>query len=204
MREDTTRDIQEWSPAAVRLLQGVVEYDDERFWGLVREHQSPLESYFAKLGLVLIVDNDDGYAFVRQARPDELGDEASTLPRLLRRRPLTYGATVLSVILRDELRRSDEQVDRSRCTVEINTIYDTWRTFFPDISDGKIIRNHFESALSHVTDVGFVRPLGDSVETIEVRRLIKARLPVDELEQLRDELLREVSRRRESARASHE
>lgn len=189
------RDVQEWSPAAVRLLQGVVEFDDERIWNLVLRCRSPLESYFARIGLVLIVDETDGYAFIRQAKEGELGDDVGELPRLLRRRTLGYGATVLSVLLRDELRRSDEQVDRTRCTIELTTVYEAWRMFFPSGTDETIPRREFAAALASVRDVGFVRALGDSAETVEVRRVIKARLPIEELERLRDELQLEIIRR---------
>lgn len=200
----TRRDVQEWSPVAVRLLQGVVEFDDERMWDLVLRHRSTLESYLARIGLILVVDAADGYAFVRQSKEGELGEEAADIPKLLRRRILGYSATVLSVLLREELRRSDEQVDRPRCTVELGTLYDTWRTFVPGSNDDKTTRRDFDAALATVREVGFIRPLGESKETIEVRRVIKARLPVEELERLRDDLQREVERRAETVRKDNE
>ena len=50
----------EWSIAAVRLLQGAVYADDSRIWDVLMRSQSPLESFFGRLGLLLIVDEPEG------------------------------------------------------------------------------------------------------------------------------------------------
>ncbi|MFY8202553.1 MAG: hypothetical protein ACOVLE_17900, partial [Pirellula staleyi] len=46
----------DWSPVAVRLLQGVVYHDDNlETWEQLLENVSPLTEYFGKLGLLLVV-----------------------------------------------------------------------------------------------------------------------------------------------------
>ena len=58
-------EFREWSVAAVHLLQGVVEADGARSWNLVLSNRSPLESYFARIGLRLVVDEIEGYSYLR-------------------------------------------------------------------------------------------------------------------------------------------
>ena len=51
-------------------------------------------------------------------------------------------------------------------------------------------RDFFRGEWARLEEVGFVRKLGDGPGSWEVRRVLKARLPVAELERLRDELAR--------------
>ena len=56
----------DWSIAAVRLLQGVV-YQDENLatWEIILAHLSDLEDYFAKIGLLLVLDQNDAMAYLK-------------------------------------------------------------------------------------------------------------------------------------------
>ena len=53
-----------WAPAAVRLLQGIVYHDDagDR-WERILSGVTPLTDYFARIGLQLIVNEEDGMAY---------------------------------------------------------------------------------------------------------------------------------------------
>jgi hypothetical protein len=55
-------------------------------------------------------------------------------------------------------------------------------------------RRELSAALARLEELGFVRKLGGGPGSWEVRRVLKARLPVAELERLRDELARAAGR----------
>lgn len=59
-------EIRDWSAAAVKLLQGVVYSDDAKTWNALLQNVSSLESFFGRLGLLLIVDEPDGCRYRRQ------------------------------------------------------------------------------------------------------------------------------------------
>ncbi len=109
----------EWSAAAVRLLQGVVYHDDnQQVWDTLLRSVSPLTDYFGKLGLLLIVDESDGMAYLRQLDEEDVPPEYHHIPRLFRRTPLGYDTTLLCVLLRDSLRIFEEEdVQNERCVV---------------------------------------------------------------------------------------
>ncbi len=109
----------EWSAAAVRLLQGVVYHDDNQpVWDTLLRSVSPLTDYFGKLGLLLIVDEADGMAYLRQLDEEDVPPEYQGIPRLFRRTPLGYDTTLLCVLLRDALRIFEEEdVQNERCVV---------------------------------------------------------------------------------------
>ena len=187
---DTSPEMYPWSLAAVRLLQGVVYAEEEKVWNLVLGSKSPLQSYFSQLGLLLIVDESEGFAFLRQFEEDEYPAGQAALPKLFRRVPMNYGATLLCVLLRDLLRQfEEEEVDNERCLVETTKLLEDWKNFFPIDQDEVQKQKELRSALRKLEDLKLVRKFGDEPETWEVRRILKARLPAAELETLKLKLL---------------
>jgi hypothetical protein len=176
--------------AAVRLLQGVVYEEDEAAWNILLANESELADYFLRIGLALVIDRGDGLAYLRQLGDDERTDGYERLPRLFRRTPLGYEATLLCALLRDEYRRfEDEDLDNQRCVVETDALVDAWKDFFPASADELQLRKRLSTNLRRLEELKFVKLFQSAPESWEVRKLLKARLPVEELENLRDRLL---------------
>lgn len=175
---------------AVRLLQGVLYADDILAWDTLLARESDLVTYFAKIGLMLIVDRNEGMAYLKQLDDDHRTGGYERLPRLFRRTSLGYAATLLCVLLRDEYRRfEDEDLDNERCVVDVNALLEEWKQFFPDEQDEVRLRKQLLASLASMEKMKFVRKFGGTSDTWEVCRLLKARLPLEELESLRDRLL---------------
>lgn len=79
-----------------RLLKGPVEYLDKAHWETLLQYQTQLNSFLLQLGLKLILEKDDGYAYVEQVK-DDAGDPVVSW---IHRRSLTYDESVLLVLLR--------------------------------------------------------------------------------------------------------
>src|SRR5437667_8868803 len=109
-----------WYVAAVRLLQsGAVYADDSRVWDILLGARTPVSEYFARVGLLLVVDEPEGLAYLRQLTEDELPEAYDRLPKLFRRARLGYDETLLCVLLREELRRFEEEdLDNDRCGID--------------------------------------------------------------------------------------
>ena len=194
-------DFRDWSVAAVNLLKGVVYFDDAAVWSIVLRSQSALDGYFARIGLRLVIDETEGYAYLRQYGEDECPSDYSQLPKLMRRVSLGYCATLFAVLLRDELRRFDEQdLHNERCVVEVDVLWEQWKAFFPLQSDEVKYRRDFDAAKSRLIDLGYIRRFQDTPESYEVRRIIKARLAAGDLEGLRDQLAAAAAERNVDAR----
>lgn len=196
-------EFREWSIAAVRLLQGAVYADEARTWDIVLGSQSHLETYFGRLGLLLVVDEPERLAYLRQASDDELPDGYDGLPKLFRKTRMSYGATLLCVLLREELRRFEEEdVHNERCVIETTALFDQWTTFFPAQGDQVRQRRELSQSLAKLEDLGFIGKFNDEPETWEIRRILKARLPAAALEGLKDQLVSAAGRRAEDDAAS--
>jgi hypothetical protein len=180
----------DWSIAAVRLLQGVIYSDEARVWDLVLGHRSQLEEFCARLGLLMVVDESEGLAYLRQLEDDECPAGYDAVPKLFRKSRLSYDTTLLCVLLREELRRfEEEELHNERCVVEAATLFDRWKSFFPSQHDEVRQRREFDVSLHKLAELDFVRRFSDDPAVWEVRRILKARLPVAELEQLKAKLL---------------
>ena len=187
--------VPDWSPAAVTLLQGVLYASDERAWNLLLSNRSAVEDYFEAVALRLVVEESaPGMAYLRQLETAELDPEGPAVPRLLRTAPMTYAQTLLCVLLRDEYRRFEDDPGRDeRCVVEEPPLLDRWAAFFPPpkraaAADEKKLRKDLRAALAKLAEFGFVRKLKSEEPRYEVLPVLKARLPVDALAELRDTL----------------
>lgn len=181
----------DWSAAAVRLLQGVVYHDDNaQVWDTLLRSVSPLTDYFAKLGLLVIVDETDGMAYLRQMDDDDLPSDHAAVPRLFRRTPLGYDTTLLCVLLRDALRVFEEEdVQNERCVISQHDLLSLWKVFFPQQTDEVRLNRSLVTALRKLEELKFVRQFEQQPPSWEVRRIIKARLPLADLERLRQSLV---------------
>ena len=186
-----------WSAVAIRLLQGVIYNDDNReVWNLLLANISPLTDYFAKLGLLLVVNETDAMAYLVQPEVDNGPPEFDTLPRLFRRTPLGYDTTLLCVLLRDDLRQFEEvDIQNERCVITQHDLLIRWQAFFPNQKDAIKLNRSLLSALRKLEELKFVRQFEKDPPSWEIRRIIKARLPLGELERLRQSLVEAAQQR---------
>ena len=189
----------DWSVVAIKLLQGVL-YSDESIseWGVLMKFQNELQNYFARIGLILIVNDAEGYAYLRQIEDGEKiteneseGVKYQNLPRLFRRSPLSYDATMLCILLRQRLHDFDERLnnlDDERCAIEETELFEDWKKMIPDMPDEKKSKNRFDTALKRLKEAQFLKQIGKTAGQWEIRRIIKARIQLDNLEHLLQQL----------------
>jgi hypothetical protein len=89
---------QELSSVVVPLLKGVLyQQDNPGLWSSLLNLRANVRDYVAVLGLELMLDEAEGYAFLR-SRQDE--DEQAAMPRLVARRQLSYPVSLMLALLR--------------------------------------------------------------------------------------------------------
>jgi len=192
-------EFRDWSIPLVRLLQGVVEQDDGRAWDILMTNVSQVEQFVARLGLQLVIDESEGLAYLRQFNEEEMPEGYDDIPKLFRASRFSFGQTLLAVLLRDALRRFDEdQTHDARCVVEEAVLLDSWKSFFPEQGDEVKLQRDLQSTLRKLEELGFVRRFGQEPGSWEVRRILKARLTAEVLEHLHQQLTQAVQRKHEA------
>lgn len=175
-----------YAPLILKLLQGVVYYDDKQWESLI-SYATPIRKHFAAIGLQLHLDDVEGYAYLTQ--PDDPENE-TRLPRLVRRVPLTYDATLLCVLLRESLQQFDaHSPDEPRHVLRREHMIEMMQLFFAEQTDMIKFDRRIESAIRQVENIGFLKKLNNENEELyEVRRIIKAKISADTLAGFRDQL----------------
>ena len=170
----------------IKLLQGVVYYDDKQ-WEQLISYATPVKRYFGTIGLRLHVDEAEGYAYLSQPEPE---DASNSLPRLVRRQPLTYDATLLCVLFRESLQQFDtHSPDEARHILSRAQIHEMMQLFFAEQSDMTRLERRIDSAIRQVENVSFLKKLNNPEEDLyEVRRIIKAKISAETLVAIRDQL----------------
>jgi len=178
----------------VRLLQDAIYSDDADLWATLLRYRPHIENYFQEIGLNLIVHEEDGFAYLKQADQED----STGIPRLFRRDKLTKGVAVVGVVLREQLLQFDEKVhDEGRLVLRKEEILQLVAPFFPGSNDEIKADKRIEGYLNKAEEIGLLRKLsgGESDERYEVRRVIKARFPVETLKVLREQLEAHVNTR---------
>jgi len=175
-----------YAPLVLKLLQGVVYYDD-RHWEVLLSYATPLRQHFAAIGLEMHLDEAEGYAYLTQ--PDDEEADAD-LPRLVRRIPLTYDATLLCVLLRESLQQFDaHSPDESRHVLSRTQLHEMMQLFFAEQADMTRLERQVDSAIRQVERIGFLKKLNSEEEALyEVRRIIKAKVSAERLVEIREQL----------------
>jgi hypothetical protein len=156
----------------VALFKGVVYRDhDPSHWQALTQLEPRVRDYVSQIGLELILDDAEGYAYLQQRPPSEGEPE---MPRLVARRQLTYPVSLLLVLLRKKLAEVDVDSGDTRLILSLNEIVEMVRVFFPESSNEARVVDKIETHLNKIVDLGFVRRLEGRNDQLEVRRILKA------------------------------
>jgi hypothetical protein len=174
----------ELPPILVGLLKGVVYRDQSpALWRDLLNLQGAVRDHFRLLGLEPIIDEAEGYAFLRQLDQDGAGEE-ERLPRLIARRPLSYPVSLLLVLLRKRLAQHDAQGAETRLVLARDQIVEMMRTFVAPGSNEAKIEDQIDRHIGRVEELGFLRRLSDDEPLYEVRRILRAFVNADWLAEL--------------------
>ncbi|KFI09072.1 DUF4194 domain-containing protein [Massilia sp. BSC265] len=161
-----------FGPLLVNLFQGVLYREQAAApWQALLDLQARVRDYCAVIGLDLILDEAEGYAYLRQ-RPRS-PDEAE-LPRLIQRRPLSFPVSLILVLLRKKLAEFDATGGDTQLVVSREDIAEQMRLFLPDTANEARLLDRMETHLNKVVELGFLRRLRGQEAQYEVRRILKA------------------------------
>ena len=164
----------ELSSVVVPLLKGVLYREDNPgLWDALVHLQASVRDYVAILGLELMLDEAEGYAFLR-SRQSEDEDGQSAIPRLVARRQLSYPVSLLLVLLRKKLAEFDAGGGDTRLILSRDEVVELIRIFLPAGSNEVKLIDQVDGTLNKIAELGFIRRLRGQGQMIEVRRIIKA------------------------------
>jgi hypothetical protein len=173
----------------IRLLKGPVEYLDKTAWDQLLQYQAELVKFLQQLGLQLVLEKEDGYAYLEQTKLDE--DDA--VAGWVRRIPLGYEESILLVLLRDMMAEFEVGEATTRELIrKRREIKEYAELFFKENpSRVKFIRD-LDRLIDRVEELGFLEKTETSDLTDEqkfrIKKIIKARVDNEVLENFKQQL----------------
>ena len=162
-----------FSVVLITLLKGVVYADENAaLWQNLLSLQARIRDYVREIGLELIIQEDEGFAWLQTMTVH--GEDTGSLPRLVVKRQLSYPVSLLLALLRRRLAEHDTNSSESRLILGRDEIIEMVKTFLPSGSNEARLVDQIDTHLNKVIELGFARRLRTENSRIEVRRLLKA------------------------------
>ncbi len=175
------------APAIIKLLQGVIYNDDKEVWDNLIKHHVLIKEYFKVIGIDVLIYETEGFAFLKQKQSDE-GQE-NNLPNLIEKRQLSYPVTLLCVLLVEKLIEFDAtEGDSTRLIVDKDEIKEMLRIFLPEKTNEAKLIDNIDENINKLVKYGFLRKLNDTENKYEVKRILKAKVPAETLQELKGKL----------------
>ena len=175
----------------IKLLQGPVYADEKNIWRELLGWQSAIQEYVGKIGMELIITEQDGFARVLQPETDEYDD--NPLPRLMKKQTLNYEATLLAVILREGLEEFDVKSDGTKFYLPQKEIKERIELFSKEQTNKSKLWKDLSKPITNLINIGILKlNREDSVNKdnnqYEIKRIIKAFISNDKLEEIKNKL----------------
>ncbi|CAA6677379.1 MULTISPECIES: DUF4194 domain-containing protein [unclassified Lentimonas] len=187
----------------VQLVRGPLYQEDSDLWSRLLRDQDKVKLHFHMMGLDLVLDEDAGYAFLRnESGGDEDEDEEteseaeSSLPRLMRRNALSFLPTVLLLELRERLLRHDQSADGTdHLYLDFQEIREFMQLYCDETGNEKKIEAKVRAAIARLSELSVLRSVTNRSDVIyRVEPILRAKLPVDQIEAIRDRLKAQLGR----------
>lgn len=175
-----------FSRALVALFKHVVfKEKDPEHWEVILAQKYKIEDYVSKIGLTLVVDEMDGYGYLKQR---SYGEGEEEIPRLVPRHALSYPVSLLLVLLRKQLLEFDSTTGDRRLIVTRQQIAERMRLFLKDTTNEAKMVADIDKHIDRIEDMGFLRRLRGSEDSFEVQRILRSFINAEWLHHVNERL----------------
>ena len=172
-----------YSGVLIRLLRGAVYSDDRDSWEALITHEYDVRQYLGVIGLDLVINEGEGFAFLRQIPKD--GMSGQNCRRLSSATP-PFGNTAYCSWNAHEF--DITSVGDTRLVLSRQDIRDMAASYLKGGTNEAKSTENIDTDINKLSDFGFLKELDGN--KFEVRRILKAKIPADTLVQIRERLRR--------------
>jgi hypothetical protein len=184
-----TTKILPYASIVVKLLKGTIEYLDKSAWEDLLQYKMELNGFLPQLGLTLMLNEDDGYAYLKQILSDDDSAEVSWFQR----RSFTYEESIMLVLLRELMAEFEVSESSARELIKRRReIKDYSELFFKeDASRVKFLKD-IDRLIDRAEENGFLHLMEDSdikdEQKFRIKKIIKEKVNSEMLEQFEEQL----------------
>lgn len=176
-----------YSKAIVKLLKGIVDRKDT-IWSEIINYQPDIQSYLNQIGLELIVNENDGYAFLKQF---EIDNEGNTIG-IVSRRQVGFETSIILVILRQIIEDFDSNPIESVSDKFIthSELIEEIELFLSEKYNKVQFLKDIDKYIKRVVELGYLRETqsNDSEPKYKIHKIIKEKVTLDILKEFKEKL----------------
>lgn len=160
-----------FSECLIYLLKGIVNSQThEKIWYGILENKGQIEEYFSKIGLILILQKQEGYAYLKQAPQDQEMD----LPKLSTKRQLNFLMSFILLLLRKKWIEFKKESHETKCVISHQDIVEKMSSLIQNKYDEVKQKNEITANIKKVEGLGFLRSLNNSHMEYEISPLVSS------------------------------
>lgn len=180
--------IRPYSKAIVKLLKGTVDKKDV-VWDDVITYELEINEYLNKIGLQLILKEDDGFAFLKQF---EIDSDNNTIG-LVSRRQVGFETSIVLVILRqliEEFESNPIDIQVTEKFVTQSELKEQISFFLPEKYNKVKFLDGIERYIAKVEELGYLKESGTSLneKKYKIHKIIKEKVTLDILHEFKEKL----------------
>ncbi|WP_343693388.1 DUF4194 domain-containing protein [Chitinophaga sp.] len=179
-----------YASLVVKLLKGPVEYVEKSAWEKLLQYKVELIIFLQQLGLTLVLDEQDGYAFVKHA----MSEDEEAYVSWVQRRSFSYEESIMLVLLREMMAEFEISDSSSRELIKKRReIKEYAELFFKEGASRIRFLKDIDRLIDKVEENGFLQKIENhdliDEQKFRIRKIIKAKVDSEALEQFQQQLL---------------
>jgi uncharacterized protein DUF4194 len=180
-----------YTSVLIKLLKGPIEYVEKSAWEKLIQYKVELTTFLQQLGLTLVLDEQDGYAYVKHLQTDEEENPVTWIQR----RSLTYEESVMLVLLREMMAEFEVGEATNRELIKKRReIKEYAELFFKENASRVKFLKEIDRLIDKAEENGFLdktehHDLADE-QKFRIKKIIKAKVSSEELDLFYQQLQR--------------
>lgn len=160
-----------FSECLIYLLKGIVNIQThEKIWHGILEQKGQIEEYFSKIGLMLVLQEQEGYAYLKQ----ESQDPEMELPKLSTKRQLNFLMSFILLLLRKKWIEFKKESQETKCVISHQELIEKISSLIQSKYDEVKQKNEITASIKKVEGLGFLRTLNNSHMEYEISPLVSS------------------------------
>lgn len=172
----------------IKLLKGPVDYTDKTTWEKLLQYKTDLTKFLRQIGLVMVLNEDDGYAYIKHLQLEEENNIS-----WIQRRALTYEESIILVLLREMM--SDFETGEATVRELIKKrreIKEFAELFFKEKASRVKFLKDIDRLIDKAEEYGFLQLMKDEEiadeQAFRIKKIIKAKIDTEELDDFFEQL----------------
>ena len=176
-----------YSKAIIRLLKSPVERSSP-VWDSIIHYQVDIQDFVGTIGLELIIQKDEGFAFIKQLENSD-GDTLG----LIQRRAVGFEVSIVLIVLRYSLEEFDNnptQYQSNEKFISNLQIREELELFLQEGYNHLKFQKDMDKYINAVEELGYLKFISEkeNIKTYQIQRIIKEKISLDELQDFKGKL----------------